>query len=133
MRNLTAAMRRTAWLSQSRKLPPVRGFLPSLAAIAGLLASATVVHGGPCAEQIAQVERQVANSAPGPESGPTGQQTVGAQLHRQPTPGSVNRAEHVANKDADDALNRAKAADAAGNAADCKAALQKARELYGID
>jgi hypothetical protein len=133
MRNLTAAMGRTAGFSQSQDLPPARGFLPSLVAVAGVLASVTVVHGGPCTEQIAQVERQVADTAPGPESGPTGQQTIGAQLHRQPTPGSVNRAEHVANKDADEALNRAKAADAAGNAADCNAALQKARELYGID
>jgi hypothetical protein len=44
----------------------------------------------------------------------------------------VEQAERVANKDADEALARAKQADAAGNSADCNAALKQARELYGI-
>jgi hypothetical protein len=57
---------------------------------------------------------------------------VGAQLHRQPTPGSVAQAERVANTDADDALARAKKADAEGNAAECDAAVRRAQELYGI-
>ena len=108
------------------------GSVVSLAASALLLAGADAARSGPCAEDIILLERQIAATAPGPQSGPTGDQTVGAQLHHQPTPGSVQQAEHVANKDADEALARAKRADAAGNAADCTAALQRARELYGI-
>jgi phage gp46-like protein len=80
---------------------------------------------------IVLLERQIAATGPSSQRGPTGEQTVGAQLHHQPTPGSVQQAEHVANKDADEALARAKQADAAGNA-DCSAALKQARELYGI-
>ena len=72
----------------------------------------------------------------GAVSGQTGpsapQQSVGAQLHRQPTPGSVQSAEGVSTRDADDALASAKQADAAGKGADCNAALEKARDLYGI-
>jgi acyl CoA:acetate/3-ketoacid CoA transferase alpha subunit len=97
-----------------------------------VLAGASAAQSGLCAEQIAQLERQVANIAPGPQSGPTGPQGVGAQLHRQPTPGSVAQAERVANTDADDALARAKKADAEGNAAECDAAVRRAQELYGI-
>jgi hypothetical protein len=108
------------------------GSVVSLAASALVLASADAARGGPCTEDITLLERQIAAAVPGPESGPTGTQTVGAQLHHQPTPGSVERAEHVANKDADEALARAKQADNAGNAADCNAALKQARELYGI-
>lgn len=108
------------------------GSIVSLAATALLLAGAGAARSGPCAEDIILLERQIAATGPGPQSGPTGTQTVGAQLHRQPTPGSVEQAEHVANKDADEALARAKQADNEGNAADCNAALKRARELYGI-
>ena len=108
------------------------GSVVSLAASAVLLAGADAARSGPCAEDIVLLERQIAATGPGPQSRPTADQTVGAQLHHQPTPGSVQQAEHVANKDADEALARAKQADAAGNAADCSAALKRARELYGI-
>jgi hypothetical protein len=111
---------------------PPRGLVVSLAATAVMLAGIDAARSGPCAEEIALLERQVAASVPGPQSGPTGGQTVGAQLHHQPTPGSVEQAERVANKDADEALAHAKQADSAGNAADCSAALKRARDLYGI-
>ncbi|HET8918944.1 MAG TPA: hypothetical protein VFN27_04630 [Xanthobacteraceae bacterium] len=108
------------------------GSVMSLAASALLLAGADAARSGPCAEDIILLERQIAATVPGPQTGPTGTQTIGAQLHRQPTPGSVEQAEHVANKDADEALARAKQADSDGNSADCNAALKRARELYGI-
>jgi len=79
-----------------------------------------------------QLERQV-SVAQGPETGPTAPQTLGAQLHHQPTPGDVTHAEHIANKDADAALDRARKADAKGNAAGCSAAIGEAKRLYGID
>jgi hypothetical protein len=104
----------------------------SLAATAAIFAGTDAARSGPCAEAIVLLERQIAVAAPGPQSGPTGAQTTGAQLHRQPTPGSVERAESLANSDAEEALARAKQADSNGNAADCNAALKRARELYGI-
>ncbi len=105
---------------------------PSLMLSAVVLAAATPAQSGPCTEQIAQLEQQIANVAPGPQTGPTAPQTKDAQLHHQPTPGSIRQAEGTANKDADDALDRAKKADAAGSATECNAALQNVRELYGF-
>lgn len=98
---------------------------------AALLGSADAAYSGPCTAQIQQLEAEV-SAPPGPESGPTAPQALGAQLHRQPTPSTVEHAEHVANKDADAALQRAKTADAAGDAAACNAALNEARNLYAL-
>jgi hypothetical protein len=110
-----------------------RGGLLIFTMSAILLCSSAAAHSGPCTAQIAQLEHQIAGDLPGPESGPTAPQTVGAQLHRQPTPGSVGQAEHVANKDGDAAIERAKKADVAGNAAECNQALVEARRLYEIN
>lgn len=100
---------------------------------ATLIAGSSAAHSGPCTAQIAQLKQQIADTVPGPASGPTATQTVGAQLHHQPTPSTVQRAERTASADADAALIRAQQADAHGNAAGCKAALAEARRLYGID
>ena len=99
---------------------------------AAALCSADAAHSGPCTTQIAQLERQIRAATPGPESGPMAPQSVGAQLHHQPTPGAVAHAEQVANKDADAALDRARKADAANDSALCHAALTEARRLYDI-
>ena len=107
MRSPPAGMYRGGGVPQS--------LMPASGSLVGLLASALVLAGASAAQ-----------------SGPTGPQGVGAQLHRQPTPGSVAQAERVANTDADDALARAKKADAEGNAAECNAAVRRAQELYGI-
>jgi len=90
-------------------------------------------YAGPCTTQISSLERQIKLSASNPEVGPTGQQTIGAQLHHQPTPGTVERAETKANADADAALDRARKADAAGDASGCQSALIQARRLYGLE
>jgi hypothetical protein len=108
------------------------------AAINGSLCSLIVVaapsaYAGPCTTQIGNLERQIKLSAPNPIVGPSGPQTVGAQLHHQPTPGTVERAETKANADADAALDRARKADAAGDASGCKSALVEARRLYGLE
>ena len=78
---------------------------------------------------------RAANKAapPGPQSGPTFPQTLGAQLHQQPTPLDVQHAERVANKDGEAALEAAKKADAEGDAAVCNANLVRAKHLYDID
>jgi len=115
----------------------VYGGLVICATSAALLCGAGAAWSGPCTAQIAQLERQINLAAADPaadaDAGPTAPQTVGAQLHHQPTPGKIEHAEHVANADADAALDRARKADAAGNADGCNQALDEARKLYGID
>jgi hypothetical protein len=108
---------------------------PALWIIAGaaFVGGANMAHAGPCTAQIAAIEQQIERAPPGPETGPTAPQSVDAQLHHQPTPGDVVHAEHVANKDADAALDHARTADAAGDAAGCNAALSEAKRLYDID
>jgi hypothetical protein len=53
-------------------------------------------HSGPCSSKIAQFEQAVRQSAGNPSAGPMAPQSIGAQLDRQPTPGSVKRAEERA-------------------------------------
>jgi hypothetical protein len=108
------------------------GRLLIFASCVALIAGAGAAHSGPCTAQIAQLEQQVRDSAPGPETGPTAPQSVGAQLHHQPTPQTVQHAERVANADADAALARAQKADANNDATGCKKALEEAKQLYWI-
>jgi hypothetical protein len=104
---------------------------------AALLASEAAAQAGPCTKQIADLEQQImqsqANPSPSGAGQPSGSQTVGAQLHHQPTPGSVESAQGKATADANAALGRARKADDAGDAAACAAALDEAKRLYGID
>ena len=101
-------------------------------ALAGvcLVGAVTSAEAGPCAAQIKAVESQV-RRAMGP-AGPTGPQTVGAQLHHQPTPSSVQSAAAKAQADAKAALDRARKADAAGDAKACAKALDEAKAVYGL-
>jgi len=94
---------------------------------------AVAAQAGPCTAQIDQVERQINRLPAGPATGPTGQQSVGAQLHHQPTPGSVQSAEAKAKGEAQAALQRARNADAVGDAVGCARALKDAKEVYGLD
>jgi len=103
--------------------------LAALACIGG----ATAAQAGPCTKQIAEVERYLARIEPSPKSGPTAPQSIEAQLHHQPTPGSVQAAEAKARADADAALARARKADAEGNARACTNALEEAKMLYGLE
>lgn len=109
-----------------------RGNLAACCFSAALFMSAGTAYSGPCTAQIAAFDQQINGTAPGPDSGATATQSVGAQLHHQPTPGAVEHAEHVANKEGDAALDRARKADAAGNADACNAALVEARRLYDV-
>ncbi|MFY9760091.1 MAG: hypothetical protein WB772_09430 [Xanthobacteraceae bacterium] len=113
------------------KAPLTGGILCGTAA-AALLASAGVAYSGPCTAQIAALEQQVRASPAGPTSGPTFSQTLGAQLHHQPTPEDVERAQKIGHKEADAALEAARKADAAGNASACDAALTEAKRLYDL-
>jgi len=87
-------------------------------------------HSGPCTVQISQLERQIRLAAPSLESGPTGPQTLGAQLHYQPTLADVESAERRATVHADAALQRARQADADGDAVACAQAYEAARHHW---
>jgi hypothetical protein len=111
----------------------VRGSNISLLIIASLVSGAVNAQAGPCTARIAEIERSIQASAPLPDSGPSAPQSVGAQLHHQPTPGSVEGAEHRARADGLAALERARQADAAGDAAACAKAVEEAKLIYGLE
>ena len=109
-----------------------RSHIVLLAGVA-FLGAVTAAHAGPCTTQIAEVERYIQRSSSSAVSGPTAPQSIGAQLHHQPTPGAVQSAESKARADAEAALDRARKADAAGDAAACTKALDEAKMLYGLE
>ena len=106
-------------------------FIGPLAVIA-VLSTISVAHAGPCTAQIAQIEQQISADNPNVSEGPSAPQTIGAQLGRQPTPATVQSAEREAGTLAQAALNHVRKADDAGNAAACREALAKLKDLYGL-
>ena len=103
----------------------------------GVIGGGMAAQAGPCANQISQVEQAIQRAqARGGASGagdPSAAQSVGAQLHHQPTPGSVQSAARMATADGDAALERARKADAEGDAAACSRALAEAKAVYGVE
>jgi hypothetical protein len=104
---------------------------------AGLVASVTTSHAGPCTAQIAAVQAQVdARSAAIAAAGPVARESTAARLHREPTPGSIARAEESLGEGAAigkalSALERAREADRGGNEGNCEQALAEARRAIG--
>jgi hypothetical protein len=89
-------------------------------------------HAGPCSTEIAQFEQAVRQSANNPGAGPTTPQSIGAQIDRQPTPGSVKRADERAQAAFNAAMARAKRLDARGDRAGCTRALARAKGMYNL-
>ena len=104
----------------------------ALAAAAGAVLSTAPAHAGPCTTRIAQFEQAVRQSASNPNAGPFARQSIGAQLDRQPTPGSVEHAEARAQTTFEAALARAKRLDARGNRAGCTRALADAERRFNL-
>jgi hypothetical protein len=98
-------------------------------ATVSFMCGGTAAHAGPCTAQIADVERYI-NRAMAADAEPFGQQSVGAQLHHQPTPRSVEGAQSKARAAAHAALKRAREADARGDAAGCQKAIDEVKQLY---
>jgi hypothetical protein len=101
-------------------------------AVAVLLLGTASAGAGPCSNAIAQFEQAVRQSANKPDAGPTARQSIDAQLDRQPTPGSVARAEARAQTTFEASLARAKRFDARGNRAGCTRALAAAKRMYNL-
>jgi hypothetical protein len=101
------------------------------------LSCAAAANAGPCAVQIDAVQMLVdakADAVAG--AGRTGNESTAALLHRQPTPGSIGRAEEALGEGASvekalAALGRARETDAAGNADACQQALAEALRAIG--
>jgi hypothetical protein len=87
---------------------------------------------GPCTTAIAQFEQAVRQSAGNPNAGPMAPQSIGAQLDRQPTPGSVQRAEERAQATFASTMARAKRLDGRGDRAGCTRALTAAKRMYNF-
>lgn len=107
-------------------------WLLAATAAAILFGGAGAAQSGPCTAQIEQIEHQTGIDVAGPTFGLTAPQSVDAQRHHQPTPSSVDQAEHVANTDGEVAINRAIKADAAGDGTRCSRELSAARRFYNI-
>jgi hypothetical protein len=102
-----------------------------------VVVSAGPSYSGPCTQQILDVrdaakEKRNALAA----AGKAGGESTAATMHRQPTPKSVTQAGEqlgeLSDKDAEaylQAMERAVAADKAGNLAECENALTEARRV----
>lgn len=102
-----------------------------IGAVLGL--SATFAQAGPCSEDIAQFEAAMRQSATNPAAGLMTRQSIGAQLDRQPTVASVQRAEKRMKSKFSATLARAKRLDSQGNRAGCTRALAAAKKLYVLN
>src|ERR1700679_4260958 len=70
-----------------------------------LCLSVTGTLAGPCTVQITELEQRISSAPASPPNMPSAPQSVGAQLHCQPTPNTVQSAAGSANADADAALS----------------------------
>jgi hypothetical protein len=100
-------------------------------AVAGCF-GAQSADAGLCAQAIAKFEEAVRRSASSPDAGPYARQSIGAQLHHEPTPASIERAQARAQATFDATLARAKRRDARGDRAGCMRALTKAEDMYNL-
>src|SRR5262249_51732277 len=109
-----------------------RRFIATLVVGAALALGVASAQAGPCSNKIAQFEQAVRQSANNPGAGAMATQSIGAQIDRQPTPGSVKRAEERAQATFNAALARAKRLDARGDRAGCMRALATAKGMYNL-
>ncbi len=106
-------------------------------ATVAIIGGGVAAQAGPCTTEISQIEQRIRAAQGAPSPGGAGYasaaQSVGAQLHHQPTPNSVQSAERMANADGEAALARARSADVAGDAQACTKALKEAKAIYGLE
>lgn len=97
-------------------------------------------HAGPCTDALYQADVAINKRLDvAAAQGKSAAQSLGAQLHRQPTPGSIAAAEGKLGDltDADVAavqkdMDAARKADAAGDKAGCDKALADVRRILGV-
>jgi hypothetical protein len=110
----------------------VRTILAALTVAATLGQSVALALAGPCTEQIAQIEQAARANASVPDAGPMAPQSVGAQLHRQPTPNSIKQAQQQTDAQFDATLASAKDLDKQGKRAECTAKVDELKRLLDL-
>jgi hypothetical protein len=103
-----------------------RPLFVAIALCTALGSSIVAAHAGPCADQIAELQK-IAQS-----QSPILPQKHSAQLHHEPTLRDVDEAENEAKAEAAAALARAQAADAENDAAACTEAVEEFKKLYAL-
>ena len=93
----------------------------------------TSAHTDSCSNQIAQLETLANQSIGNPVTKPTVPQSIDAQLHHQPTPDTVRRAEEIAKCRFASLLARAKDLNAAGQMTECIQSVVEAKRLLGTN
>lgn len=94
---------------------------------------------GPCTKDIQSMQARIdAHLGKTAAAGPSAKQSVEAQMHRQPTPGSMASAERKLGElspstivKVNEAMDRAQKADTAGDAAGCRQALDEVARTIG--
>jgi hypothetical protein len=103
-------------------------FLPALPCLAG-----------PCTKDIESMRIRIEDRLNATAAaGPTAKQSTGAQMHRQPTPGSIANAERKLGElspgtivTVKEAMDRAQKADAAGDDSGCRKILEQIARSIG--
>lgn len=108
----------------------MHSILRSILASTLICLSISCVLAGPCSSEIAKIEGVMRD--PGSGIGPTNPQSLAAQLHHQPTPSSVARAEKRADARYIEAMARARALDAEGNPR-CMGVVTEIKDLIGME
>jgi hypothetical protein len=93
----------------------------------------TLAQGDTCSDQIAQLEALASQSMGNAVAKPTVPQSVDAQLHHQPTPGSVRQAEENAKWRFASILARARTLNADGRMTECIQSVAEAKRLLLIN
>jgi hypothetical protein len=110
-----------------------------LIASTSLLLPALPCLAGPCIKDIESMQTRIeARLNATAAAGPTAKQSVGAQMHRQPTPGSIANAERKLGElspstivKVKEAMDRARKADAAADESGCRKALEEVARIIG--
>jgi hypothetical protein len=111
--------------ARNGRLVPGRAALMLSLAVA---ASPAAAYASPCGDQIAKLEAAQADLGDVPYA----RQSIGAQLHRQPTPGAVANAESEARSRLNAALADARKLNSEGKDSECFATLEKAGVPVGV-
>jgi hypothetical protein len=112
--------------------------LPVMTA-AALAVSVSAGYAGPCSHEIERMQARVdAKLAAIAAAGPSAKESVGALMHRQPTPGSIAAAEsrlgdvsRATTEALTQAMARARAADHANDRSACEQALTEVQRAIG--
>lgn len=94
---------------------------------------------GPCTKDIESMQARIdAHLGKTAAAGPSAKQSVGAQMHRQPTAGSMANAERQLGElspetivKVNEAMDRAQKADVAGDESGCRQALDEVARVIG--